>query len=371
MPLQDLTPQLRTRLSRVERIVGVFIFVATLVMIGGLGFYLYQTAKSRGWFLLKAPYYIYLRSGNGLKAGDPVLMMGFPVGKITKVEAMPPLTPQDVVVEFVVLGEKNVGYVWTDSKVNVKSAGLLGNRYLEVVKGDASGKHGKVEATYRVKDGNTLTGIWDPESKTHKPFYSTNHFELKANEPPDLSSHLDSMVQEAKDALPHILALTNLLTRVMSNTAEATDKLNRLLNDAQPVVSNLELITRNLKNPEGSLGDWLLPTNLHAQVDQAVVSANQAMLSANAALTNANAQISEVAASLDQALENLAGITGNLRLQVDRNTNVVGGVSKLIIDTDDMVQGLKRHWLLRSAFRNKGGSTNSAPLRPRAGRGGR
>ena len=95
------------------------------------------------------------------------------------------------------------------------------------------------------------------------------------------------------------------------------------------------------------------------------------MLSANAALTNANAQITEVAASLDQALENLAAITGNLRLQVDGNTNVVGGVSKLIIDTDDMVQGLKRHWLLRSAFCNRGGSTPSAPLRPGAGRGGR
>ena len=152
----------------------------------------------------------------------------------------------------------------------------------------------------------------------------------------------------------------------MSNTADATEKLNRLLNDAQPVVSNLELITSNLKNPQGSLGEWILPTNMHAQVDQALVSANQAMLSANATLTNANAQLTEVAGSLDKALENLSGITASLRFQVEGNTNLVGGVSKLIIDTDDMVQGLKRHWLLRSAFR----TNTPANLRAQDGRRG-
>jgi hypothetical protein len=52
-------------------------------------------------------------------------------------------------------------------------------------------------------------------------------------------------------------------------------------------------------------------------------------------------------------LENLAGLTGNLKAQVDRNQNIVSSVSKLIVDTDDMVQGLKRHWLLRSAFKDK------------------
>ena len=28
------------------------------------------------------------------------------------------------------------------------------------------------------------------------------------------------------------------------------------------------------------------------------------------------------------------------------------GVSELIINADDMIQGLKRHWFLRSAFKN-------------------
>ena len=52
MPLQDLTPQLRTRLGRLERVVGLFVSIAVLLMIAGLALYLQRQARSRGWFLL-------------------------------------------------------------------------------------------------------------------------------------------------------------------------------------------------------------------------------------------------------------------------------------------------------------------------------
>ena len=51
MPLQDLTPQLRTRLSRVERLVGLFVTVATILLIVGLTYYVLQTAKRKGDFV--------------------------------------------------------------------------------------------------------------------------------------------------------------------------------------------------------------------------------------------------------------------------------------------------------------------------------
>ena len=59
MPLQDLTPQLRTRLNRMERAVGWFIMLATLLLLFGFGYYIYNTAESRGWFKIKAQYFIY------------------------------------------------------------------------------------------------------------------------------------------------------------------------------------------------------------------------------------------------------------------------------------------------------------------------
>ncbi|MBC8097504.1 MAG: hypothetical protein H7Y43_17000, partial [Akkermansiaceae bacterium] len=43
----------------------------------------------------------------------------------------------------------------------------------------------------------------------------------------------------------------------------------------------------------------------------------------------------------------------NLNQQVQGNTNLVKGISDLIKNADDMIQGLKRHWFLRGAFKKK------------------
>jgi hypothetical protein len=32
---------------------------------------------------------------------------------------------------------------------------------------------------------------------------------------------------------------------------------------------------------------------------------------------------------------------------------MLGGISKMVVDSDDFIQGLKRHWFLRSAFKVK------------------
>ena len=55
MPLQDLTPQLRTRLNKMERAVGWFVFLATALLLFGFGYYIYHTAERKGWFLDDMP----------------------------------------------------------------------------------------------------------------------------------------------------------------------------------------------------------------------------------------------------------------------------------------------------------------------------
>ena len=69
MPLQDLTPQLRTRLNRMERAVGWFIILATVLLLFGFGYYIYNTAERRGWFKIKAPYFTYAESGAWVQRG--------------------------------------------------------------------------------------------------------------------------------------------------------------------------------------------------------------------------------------------------------------------------------------------------------------
>ena len=70
-----------------------------------------------------------------------------------------------------------------------------------------------------------------------------------------------------------------------------------------------------------------------------------------------------LAENLNRSLENLSDITSNLNGQVQVNTNILSDISRAIIDADNLVQGLKRHWFLRSAFKTK--ATNAPPAKPR------
>jgi ABC-type transporter Mla subunit MlaD len=89
MALQDLTPRLRTRLGRIERVVALFVGFAVLALLTGLSFYIYKTSERRGWFLRKVPYFTFVKNASGLKVGDPVKLMGFNAGTITEIEPQP------------------------------------------------------------------------------------------------------------------------------------------------------------------------------------------------------------------------------------------------------------------------------------------
>ena len=367
MALQDLTPQLRTRLSRMERLVGLFVFAAVLLLLAGLAYYVHTMAKRKGWFLAKAPYFTYLHSGSGLAVGDTVKMMGFPVGEITVITAEKPFaydengTMLDVYVEFVVKGD-NIGYIWSDSTVKVKSSGLLGARYLEVTKGGSSGSTNTLYETYKTSESR-LTQVYTGKGTNYHGYTAQSKpYLLEAEEPPELSSQMEAMVKAASDALPSFLGLTNQFQVVLANLALATTQLDQMFTNAQPLVTNLAAITGNLKDPRGSLGDWLLPTNVQSQLTQTMASATLTLLSANTAVTNTDAQLTILATELDKTLENFSLITSNLNAQVQANTNLLSEVAQSVRATDQLIQGLRQHWFLKGAFKK----LTNAPAKAKA-----
>jgi hypothetical protein len=397
MALQDLTPQLRTRLSRMERAVGWFVFLATALLLFGFGYYIYHTAERKGWFLIKANFFTYVQSSSGLNVGDPVVMMGFPVGDITRIHAMEPGNPHNVLVEFEVR-DNYFRYIWTGgSYVKVNSADFLGKRQLEITRGTngpaicvtqpgffktipeleqhvaTETNHWQLYQDVFDENSNVLFGaytmltqenlermaqlklesnsvcaydntilanrivaLWNRRTHRYENFQPRSEdVWLQAAETPPISDQLQAMVLQVQAALPGILSLTNKVSAVLDSATAATSNLNTTITAAQPMLTNFTLISEQLREPGGPLL-WALGTNGDWQ--------------AQSALTN-----------VDQLLINLAGITGNLNTQVQANSNLLGGIAKTVGDTDDMVQGLKRHWLLRSAFKTK--ATNQPPTK--------
>ena len=419
MPVQDLTPQLRTRLSRLERWVGIFVALATVLVLVGLAFYVRQVAQRKGWYLRKLPYYTFVNSAAGLKIGQPVKMMGFDVGAITKIEAMPAEDKEYTVFIGFVVTEPYEGYLWDDSRAHVVLDGFLGGRYIEVTKGtnaaptyifnpfkdiDLAEARANIDSTTLLisgelfgatskeiitKPGQSITaetlhrmetngirsfqvidrsaqtewptGLWVPQAGRYEPFdrRKSKGCYMPPDEQPALTERLEQVANMLQDALPNVLDLTNHLQRTLKEAANAAAQADQLLAGARPVVTNLAVLTAQLTNGPGALGELLLPTNLQTQLGFTLTNAGATMASANLLVTNIDARIGELATTLNRALEELAGITSNLHHQVDMNTNILGNISKLVVDADEMVLGLKRHWLLRSAFKEK--KTNAPP----------
>ncbi|MBI5688288.1 MAG: MCE family protein [Verrucomicrobia bacterium] len=342
MPLQDLTPELRTRLSRVERAVGAFVLLATLLLLAGFVYYLRHTAEAKGWFIPKVNYYTYLHNANGLKAGDHVKLMGFDVGEIKRVEAMEPFDQYDVFVEFSIKAPY-YGYLWSDSKVKVGAADFLGGRYLEVTKG-VSGK-----ATVK-EENNALFLLADVEKGLYEPAAKRKHYGLEAVESPAVTDQLQAMVAKVEAAMPGILGITNRVNDVLASStlainraAAAITNLDATVVSARPVLTNLAVITTQLRDPRGSLGEWIIPTNINRQVQTALTSANKTIVTVNTNMV-------EIAAVLKRTLEDSAQITSNLNAQVQANSLILSEISSLVIHSDELMQGLKRNWLLKSSF---------------------
>ena len=385
MPLQDLSPQLRTRLNKMERAVGWFVFIAAALLLFGFGYYIYHTAERKGWFLIKAHFFTYVQSSSGLNVGDPVVMMGFPVGQITLIRAMPPGDQHNVRVEFEVKDDY-FRYIRSKGSFVKVNGGFLGQSQLEVTRGTNGGyalavtqpvfhktidelkrlvitesnrwqlsqyvfnsQSNAVFIPYQPYDGLTpssldqlaslnlesnsvyaydnqleskhIVATWREDLKRYD-FYDDKKngpIELPALDSVPVADRLDRIVGQVENAIPGILALTNQLTTILNNAVVATSNLNTTL-----------------------------------------ASANNVMVAAQPVVTNLNTFLANTDTNLGALLINLADITGNLSVQVRANSNLLSGIYKTVVDADDLVQGLKKNWLLRSSFK-----TNQPPTKKR------
>jgi ABC-type transporter Mla subunit MlaD len=384
MALQDLTPQLRTRLSRMERAVGWFVMLATALLLFGFGYYIYKTAQNKGWFTPHYEYQTSLNDASGLHVADPVTLMGFPAGHITEITPNAPNEYFGVTIKFIIL-KPHYGYIWDDSRVAI-SSDLLGHRSLQITKGvsglptiqedakkvpqamlrfktvnaarkkilaDLAAANPDMQRTnhhlYNWTVKNELETMAQANSNT---FYTnlTASYWIFPDESPSLQDRLQKVVDQVETALPNILNLTNQLTTTLVSATTLTSNLNIVAMGVQPVLTNLTVVTGQLNRP-GALGDWLLPTNVNQKLDSVMGNADNAVGNLNTNLV-----------TLNLSLLHLADLTSNLNEQVKVNTNILSNVSKAVTDTDDLVQGLKRHWLLRSAFKKENAKTNAPPV---------
>jgi ABC-type transporter Mla subunit MlaD len=333
--------------------------MAALLLLAGTGYYLKHTAQRKGWLVEKARYYTFLRTAAGVRVGDPVKLMGRDVGEITEVEMMPAddqwsrERELNVYVAFVVRAPY-YGYLWVDSRARITASDLLGNRAIELTRGVDG------EPTYRDQEAKSI-GLWTRRELTeiydegeYQPVTpDTKGFWLLALEAPTFNDRAEALLNEVEQALPNILSLTNQLNTLLESGNDAAVNLDDLLTQTKPTLRNVATITEMIKDPQGGLGDWLFPTDVREELVTTLNTADGTLRSVDQTLATVSSNLNVSLLSLTDSLDHLAEITGNLNRQVQMNPAMLSQISSVVTNADTLVQGLKQHWFLRSAFKEK------------------
>jgi hypothetical protein len=350
MGLQDLTPQLRTRLSRVEWYVGLFLGVTALLMVIGFGAFLKRTAEARGWFVVEVPYFTYLPDASGLKPGSPVNLMGFKVGEVTEVTAISlaerlswdhHVTNQfNVFVRFVIRADGKSqfpGYVNSDAQVKLSGlpVDLLGGSVLEVTQGTTNGVL-TFEKAPNGQPGVLMSkfAILGPSpERTNKylkyePVKTSGGYYLRLDE----SETMTAQVQRVMSRLDHIAgtvdgALPPMLEELQGTLETVRRALPGLTNNLDAVLANTRELTAQLRDA------WPMLTN---NLDLTLGTTRELA-------SNINLTIPTLASNVNLTLTNV-----NVLLMGD--TNVTANASTLVSNVNQVIT---RHWLFRSAFKEK------------------
>jgi hypothetical protein len=365
MALQDLTPQLRTRLNRVEWYVGLFLGVTALLMLGAFAYFLKHTADARGWFVTEVPYYTYLGEASGLKAGTPVNMMGFRIGEVTGVEPLPVETRQswdyyqtnnfNVFVAFKVRAPYP-GYINTDSRVRLGGIPLelAGGATLEVTVGTTNG----VVTWRKLESGRDAVLSEKFAYAAPSPERTNQHLRYADIAPGAKGYYLqldqgETLMAQANRILAKLdhlsgtvdAALPDLLDEVQTSLGTVRRALPGITNEVQQLLTSARLalpdLTNNLQLVLGNTRD--LTAQLRDAFPMITNSVDQTLGATRQLASNVTAQIPLLSSNLNVTLT-------NVNVLLTRDTNLTANTSLLLSNVN---QVLTRHWLLRSAFKTK------------------
>ena len=234
----------------------VFITLATLLSS------FYYIAKHQKWFERYIIFYSYLDHSQGIQAGDPVYLMGFKIGYVTKIDvgSSEPGHERQLVLIYKV--QKGYHYYINEDSILQIQRFIPGTAKLELLQGQV----------------NPETGIPLPDHPTDQPIQ---------------------------------VVLGSTLGGVADKFATVLDKI---------------------QNPEGSIGKLLDKSEVHDQLVSLLDSMSKTLDSTTSLVSH-----------LDK---DLTGEKGELKRALKQ-------IGETLESTKTFIEGLKHHWLLRSAFKKE------------------
>ena len=314
-----------------------------------------MSGSTGGLFTPKVNLKAYVANANGVKVGAPVTLDGVTIGNVTIVQIVSNHEPDAVEITGRVAA-KYQPQIHIDSTISIKSAGVLGDSFVDISSVKATGPQVTDGATLKV--ANTPQ-IQDVISTSQDALQSSNAVIQKIGLLVDnLNSGKGTAGMLLHDpSVARKLALTidqlQTLTSAISNGKGTLGKLivdDELYNNANSTIDKLNRIATALDKGQGSAGKLLKDEALYTNLNLAVANTNELLANINSgkgslgklakdpALAN---KVEESITRLNNLLKGLEDGQGSLG-QLVVNRSMYDNLDKTLNDTSQLITAIRK-----------------------------
>lgn len=222
--------------------VGITVIIASVV----LAVLVFLMSGTTGMFTKKFTLITYFDNAEGLRQGQPVDLEGVPVGNVTAVKVVPNRQLSPVQVTMKIKSDWQP-FVHKDSKATVKTAGILGESFIDI-------------------DSRRAT----------KPTVTSGD-ELQSENAPGI----DDVVRSSQGTLQNMDVLVRRLDRIVASVESGKGTLGEVINDPtlinkiNALLDQVQVMLNDVNNGKGTLGQLFTDKTLYKKLDETVDKLNQ------------------------------------------------------------------------------------------------
>jgi len=292
----DLSSTVPMRSSRSEIQIGFFVLLGIVAVIAAL-----LMLTDPGTFRGRYDVVTSVRDAGGLRKGDPVQMRGVNVGRVRGFT----ITGQGVVINMELEKEYPIP---ADSRIALKSGGLLGGMIVEVVPGSAT----ETARDGAVLPGSTAAGMFDVATSVGtradtvlgraQELLAPATIQAVGSSAQELQTMLTSLAGLATEQRREIALLSASLrrsaegveaattrpelTRAVARMDSITLQLDRSTASLNRSTAALEVVLGRMERGEGTLGKLSADETLYNNLNRAAVSAGSAAQNADSLIAD-------------------------------------------------------------------------------------
>jgi phospholipid/cholesterol/gamma-HCH transport system substrate-binding protein len=268
-----------------ELIVGIFVIVGALAVLLTL-FTFTDAAFFRGRYVITT----LVPDAGGIRKGDPVQMRGVNIGRV-KSFSIPAVSSEAVAIRLEIEGEFKIP---SDSRIELKSAGLLGGVAADVIPGNATTFLGRGDVIRGIRPAGAFDAAPEIANRAQKTLESLQDMlskqtveDVKASSAQLLTllKELSGMATEQRKQLQTLSASLNKSAQgiekatagpELQDAVRRLDALSQKLDDLTISLNrsahSMEAVLGRVERGEGTLGRFSKDDSLYLNANEAVVN---------------------------------------------------------------------------------------------------